>query len=332
MFPTHLHKARTMRSLCLAVLLSLGCAGLGVAQDSPAPEPADSSQADSSPAAADQDAADQGAQLRWKFNTDQNLKVVMSQEMTQDMKVAETTVSSSTTNKTWSKWHTTEVHPDGSATILSEVTRILMTIENPVTGKMVLDTDQPAEEEGQAAQLEAMLRPMVGAEIRNRMSPRGKVSDVKIPDEALAGLQGAVGGGMMSAEKLGEMMQKVSPVFPEQAMQEGDSWTSGSEVKTPVGNMKVDSTYTYEGPVEVDGRPLHSIRVDMTMDFEAPEGGPSIKFGDQKSTGVMLFDNQAGRLVRSDIEQVFTLKVEAAPGQVLEQKITQKTSNVVEEL
>ena len=135
---------------------------------------------------------------------------------------------------------------------------------------------------------------------------------------------------MMSAEQMGEMMQKISPVFPAKPLQEGDSWNAKSEVKTPVGSMKVDSKYTYEGPVQIDGKELHSIKVEMEMDFEAPEGGPAIKFGDQSSTGVMLFDNDQGRLVRSDVEQTFTLKVEAAPGQVLEQKITQKMENVVE--
>ncbi len=285
------------------------------------------------PAATQETASDagDGVQLRWKFTADKDLTVTMTQEMKQEMKVAGQSMTSNMTNKTWSKWHTESVQEDGSAKILSTVTRVLMEMENPVTGKMVIDTDKEAAEDGQAAQLDAMIRPMVGVEISNQMSPRGEVSDVKIPEAALAGLKGAVGGAMLSAEQMSEMMQKVSPVFPAQGLAEGDFWEANSEVVTPVGKMKVASKYTYEGPVQTDGKALHSIKVEMVMDFEAPEGGPEIKFGDQKSTGIMLFDNAHGRLVRSDVEQSFMLKVNAAPGQTLEQTITQKMSNVVED-
>ncbi len=276
-------------------------------------------------------ATETGVKLRWKFSEGKNLNVMMTQDMKQEMKVAGQSMASNMVNKTWSQWRPTDVQDDGNATIVSEVSRVVMEIDNPATGKMVIDTDQAAAEEGQAAQLDAMIRPMVDVEITNAMSPRGKVSDVKIPEEVLAGLKGAVGGAMMSAEQMGEMMQKVSPIFPEEGLASGDTWKSKSEVATPVGNMKVDSKYTYEGTVEIEGDTLHSIKVEMNMDFEAPEGGPAIEFGDQDSTGIMLFDNEKGRLVRSDVEQSFTLKVNAAPGQVLEQKITQKMANVIEE-
>lgn len=313
----------------LTALFLMFCGGFAVAQ--PAADPPAAAD-DPSPAAAETPATEaEGVQLRWKFTADKNLTVTMTQEMTQEMKVAGQSLTSNMTNKTWSKWHTDSVQDDGVAKILSTVTRVLMVMDNPVTGKMTIDTDKEAAEDGQAAQLDAMIRPMVGVEISNQMSPRGEVSEVIIPEEALAGLKGAAGGGMLSADQMSEMMQKVSPVFPAKGLVEGDSWDANSEVKTPVGTMKVDSKYTYEGPVQSDGKTLHSIKVEMKMDFVAPEGGPEIEFGDQKSTGIMLFDNAHGRLVRSDVEQSFMLKVNAAPGQVLEQTITQKMSNVVED-
>src|SRR5690606_1303240 len=124
------------------------------------------------------------------------------------------------------------------------------------------------------------------------MAPTGKVSDVTIPEEALAGIKGAVGGAFMSAEQLGQMIQNVSPVFPEQALTPGDSWDRSSESTTPVGVMKTDIHYTYQGTMEIETQTVHRIDIDTKMAFNTPEAGPRIEIGDQNSTGVMLFDNQ----------------------------------------
>lgn len=270
-----------------------------------------------------------GVQLRWKFLDGQQLSVVMAQDMTQEVEVAGQAMTTKMLNKTWTQWRPEATQADGSTTIASVISRVKLEVDSPGIDNLIIDTDLPAVDGGQAAELDAVIRPMVGVKITNRMSPRGEVTDVKIPEDIAAALQGA--GGIMSAEQISEMMQKVSPVFPEQGLQEGDSWAGTSAIETPVGKINVKSKYTYEGQVEVESRTLHSIKVEITMDIEVAEGAARIKFGDQDSTGVMLFDNRQGRLVRSDVDQKFSLEVEVAPGQMLKQRVSQRMSNVVEE-
>ncbi len=279
------------------------------------------------PAIAGESATDSsGVQLRWKFVDGQQLSVVMVQEMKQEVEVAGQEMITKMLNKTWTLWRPESTQADGSTTIASVISRVKLEVDSPGIDNLVIDTDLAAADGGQAAALDAIIRPMVGVKITNRMSPRGEVTDVKIPEDIAAALQGA--GGVLSAEQISEMMQKVSPVFPAQGLQEGDSWAGTSAIETPVGKINVKSKYTYEGQVEVESRPLHSIKVEIMMDIE---GAARINFGDQDSTGIMLFDNVHGRLVRSDVDQNFSLEVEVAPGQTLKQRVSQKMSNVVEE-
>ena len=165
-----------MRTLLSAAVVFASCL---VATAQNATDPAETPAAD----------AAEGVQLRWKFTPDTALNIMMVQDMKQEMKVAGQAMTSNMLNKTWSQWRTQEVQDDGSAKIVSEVTRVVMQMDNPVTGKILVDTEKEAAEEGQAAELDAMVRPMVGVEITNTMSPRGEVKDVQIPEEALAGLQ-----------------------------------------------------------------------------------------------------------------------------------------------
>ncbi len=270
------------------------------------------------------------AQLRWKFGEDEKFDVVMVQNMTTEMDIPGQTLKTTVVNKTWMQWHTRAVHADGSATIDSKITRVKMEVNNPLTGSFAIDSDQEPPAEGQPAQIDGMIRPLIGVTMTNVMAPTGKVSDVTIPEEALAGIKGVAGGAFMSAEQLGQMIQNVSPVFPEQSLTPGDSWDRSSESTTPVGVMKTDIKYTYQGTMQLDTQTVHRIDIATQMAFNTPEAGPRIEIGDQNSTGVMLFDNQEGRLSRSDIEQTFTIKVSVTPEQVMEQKITQTVSNVIE--
>jgi hypothetical protein len=277
-----------------------------------------------------QESATTPVPLRWKFTSGENFVVSMVQDMSMNVRFGEQDVTTQASNKTWMDWRTIAVDAGGTATIESKVTRMLMEVANPAIGQFTIDTDKPAAEEGQAAMIDKMIRPMVGITFTNKMAPDGKVTDVEIPEEALAGVRGAPGGGMMSADQMAQMIQNISPTFPAKGLSVGQSWEAVADVNMPFGVMTTTSEYTYRGTVMVQHRPLHRIDVKTHMKIAVAEGQPRLEIGEQSSSGTMWFDQESGRLSRSDIEQEFTIEVSVLPGQTMRQKVVQKVSNVIE--
>ncbi len=270
-----------------------------------------------------QESATTPVQLRWKFTPDEIFVLSIVQDMSMNIRIGEQDVKTRASNKTWMDWRTTAVDAKGTATIESKVTRMLMEITNPVIGQFTIDTDKPAAETGQAAMIDKMIRPMVGITITNKMAPDGKVTDVEIPEEALAGL-----GAMMSADQMSQMIQNISPTLPAEGLTIGQSWEAVADVNMPFGVMTTHSEYTYRGTEMVQQRPLHRIDVNTRIKIVAAEGQPRLEIGEQSSGGTMWFDQENGRLTRSDVQQEFTIEVSVLPGQTMRQKVVQKVSNV----
>lgn len=104
----------------------------------------------------------------------------------------------------------------------------------------------------------------------------------------------------------------------------GSSWTNHVELEVPMlGKVATNSTLTYEGLAQVDGKPLERIRVDSTTAInQQPGGNPlaQLSVKDQSDRGTLYFDNVAGCFSHSESVQVLTLQVSIA-GQAIEQTV-----------
>ena len=99
-------------------------------------------------------------------------------------------------------------------------------------------------------------------------------------------------------------------VVPNKSVKPGESWTRESKLNMgPIGSYDTTYKYTFVGPDEKD-KNLDKITVDTTLKYTPPgEGTPTqlpfkIKKADLKSSdakGTILFDNQKGRVVNSDM-------------------------------
>ncbi|MEN0109400.1 MAG: hypothetical protein AAF805_01640, partial [Planctomycetota bacterium] len=144
----------------------------------------------------------------------------------------------------------------------------------------------------------------------------GEVTDVELSDK-LAEAFNRLPGGAVSADMVKQMAQQGLPNFPTASLEIGDSWATTKRVESPkMGTMVVTTTYRYDGPREADGRALEAFTTttDVAPDTEA--GPAPLEVETVDSTGELLFDPAAGRLVSSTSDQRMNVTVPVPGGSV----------------
>jgi outer membrane protein OmpA-like peptidoglycan-associated protein len=126
------------------------------------------------------------------------------------------------------------------------------------------------------------------------------------------------------------------PTFPTGDVKVGDKWSGQGEeahdlrdtfgIETPF-KVPFTVTYTYQGPVERDGKKLHLIQAEYTLFFDSPaDAAPSAAMADYPARTMgyskqrIYWDNQLG--IISYYDEDFRIQMELESGAVLEWKGT----------
>ena len=258
--------------------------------------------------------------LAWQLPVGREIDVVMKQTMDMKQSVGGQELGTEMVSTNFMLWNVDNVDDAGIATVNSEIERMTISMDSP-QGKFDIDTDSEEELEGTAKAVASQVTQLVGKKFSQTMNSQGKILSVDMPDEF------ASGNPMMSKEALSQLIKNASPVFPDKPVAVGESWKQESSTAMPngVGNMKIDSTYTYKGPEDMDGKTLDKIDITMEMQFEAPEGSPiKIEITSQNTKGNMYFDSVNGHTHKIDIDQNMVMAVTAGP-QTVDQTIHSRT-------
>ena len=258
--------------------------------------------------------------LAWQLPVGRKIDVVMKQTMDMKQSVGGQELGTEMVSTNFMLWNIDKVDDAGIATVNSEIERMTISMDGP-QGKFDIDTDSEEELEGTAAAVSKQVSQLVGKKFSQTMNAQGKILSVDMPEEVGAG------NPMMSEETLSQLIKNASPVFPDKPVAVGESWDQESSTAMPngVGEMKIDSTYTYKGTEEMDGKTLDKIDITMEMEFEAPEGSPiSIEITSQDTKGKMYFDSVNGHTYKIDVDQNMVMAVTAGP-QTVDQTIRSRT-------
>ncbi len=270
---------------------------------------------------------DGGVELRWKFEAGRVIQVEMVQDMNMIMNVAGQKMETVNKSSNWMTWKVDSVNEDGSARVLTMIDRAMSDIEVPMQGTSHFDSSDPEQTKGPAgAQLEKVYRPMIGVETATVMKPTGEITEVQIPEGSLDGLDQAGAGSVnLGKETLERLTRDASPAFPEK-LAVGDTWTRDSEMALPgMGKLLLGTTYKYEGTEQVEGRELHRIGMEIKMEFELDPvaGDVSVEVVEQENSGFIHFDNNAGRIESTTMNQDMIMEIQAQ-GQTIAQSLVQK--------
>jgi hypothetical protein len=134
-------------------------------------------------------------------------------------------------------------------------------------------------------------------------------------------------GGIFTPEGLKQMLSQSILTFPEKPLAKGDSWNTALDVdQRDVGKQSVASTYTYQGADTIGGKKLDVIDSKQETKFQpAKDATGSIELKDQKSSGVIHFDNARGELIDSESSTTMKMKM-TMMGRTLDQDITIKVA------
>ena len=268
--------------------------------------------------------------LKYKFKEGDKLNYTTEMTQKQMMNIMGNEIETSTTQNMDMTWIVKAVK-DGKAEVSQTIDRIRMKIDSPFGG-FDFDSKDGKEPEGPIGMIVGpVLNAMAGAEFTVTMTEQGDISDTKLSEKLIEAIKSnpilQQMGGAFTEEGLKNMMtQSGGSILPKTAVKKGDTWDQKIELKQPpLGVMKLNSTYTYGGPEEKDGATLEKIDVKTEITIEPIEDAAAqfeikVKSADMK--GTMYFDNKAGRLVVSTINQKMNMEINAM-GNIIESVVDQ---------
>lgn len=280
----------------------------------------------------------EGTTLRWRFEPGQVRRYEMVQKTSSTMMVDGQEFQTEQELRTEITWRVKEVGSDGSARLEQTIDRVRIWMEVPM-GRVEYDSDRP--DEMKLPEPQDAMRPMISIfealvdqPITSVMTARGEVRDLEIAEGFRKGLEKAAGpasgmlGELLSEQGLKKLSGFSGTSFPEEAVEKGSSWTTGGSSKLgALGVLKLEVKHTYEGPAEVESKPVEKIGIEVSMTSEPSSGDnrSALSLDETEAKGTVLFDNQEGTMVASELTQrmKMTIQVEA---QKAEQWLTTQTS------
>lgn len=223
-------------------------------------------------------------------------------------------------------WTVEKVQDDGAAILKQRIDRVQMKIDVPGGQSVEYDSKSTDEPQSFAAMVAPLFREMTRAEFVVTMSPRGKVTNVDVPETLIAAIAASPGaqllGDLATAEGFENMISRSSFELPEN-LEPGAEWSTTAEIANPLlGKQTIVTTYTYTGPKDVEGVQFESFAPTLTVDFA---GGPAqAKVTKQGSEGEILFNRTEGRLESMTLKHNLALTLTQA-GKSINQTIDQTT-------
>lgn len=258
----------------------------------------------------------QSVNLQWKWNAGDKLVVESEQDIEMTMTVGGQEMQTTNTTTSWMTWEVEKIDDNGNGVVNTVIDRIVMDMVTPM-GNMNYDSSEG--DTGGNPQLEMIaesLKPMIGAATTQTMSTRGEVVAFEMGEGVKESLD-AMGGGQ-TGEMFEQISKNASLEFPEGSLTVGDSWDKSVTTNSQAGNVSVNTTYTYQGEVSVEGQKFHKFDVDVKMDFAQP----MITIDEQSAKGELFFDAEAGRIDHSRVEQDVKMTISQG-GQEIKQNLKQ---------
>ena len=167
--------------------------------------------------------------LRFNFQAGQTVSQVMTQEVTMKMNMGAEDLVTKTTTNTYTTYKVRSVEGD-TASFENTMTRVTAMMDSPME-KVDYDSDK---DESRPGSLEALAE-MVGETVTLKMSDRGAVSEVVLPD-SIKELNGI---------DFEQMMSQIVHQMPDHPVAVGESWSVDQDI--PMGQMgDADAVLTYK--------------------------------------------------------------------------------------
>jgi hypothetical protein len=286
--------------------------------------------------------ADQPASktIAWRMQPDERLRLRMTHRMQTELQVGEKRTAVSMLSAMELHWRVLDVDASGSMQIDQTIHRLILRTTEADGTTSSYDSSAPEAVSAPLREVADALRPLLNSRVTLMLGPRGQILDVRQAAETESLLQDlpefANGRDLLTRDGLSRMLHQALGRLPDQPVAPGDVWQDARELQTPVGTVALADRFEYRGTVVEEGRQLERIHRTTTIRrgesgaglFEAPEPQAPPK---PQDTGVLDFDNHAGRLRRSQNRHQWKSEASREGGQMVV-SITATLETVVEPL
>lgn len=248
-------------------------------------------------------------ELRWKFRAGQELRYEVAQQTTTQIRG----MSQDQTTTTTYLWKVENLAEDGTATVRMKYESLRV----KASGLQEFEYDSRKDKEPPANQSVQIQSKLVGQSFTLKMTPAGRVKEVKGFDKILDRMledqpeeQRELARGMLeqmfTGKTMESMFQQMTPALPEKKVSVGDTWKSGFTFRLPMlGSLKFDIASRL---VEVkDGRAA----IDQVMSVgveEDDEGFPGLfQITKAKGTTSSVFSIDQGLFLSSKTSMNMTM-------------------------
>ena len=251
-------------------------------------------------------------ELKWKFEKGRELTYKQTQK--QSMEFAGTAMEQESSQT--QVWTVKDVDADGTATIETKC----VAVASKASGAMEFEYDSEKDKEVPENPQVKMMAKMVGKVFTLKMTPSGKIVEMKgfdaLMEEMLKELGEDVGPmkemlkQMLSDDTMKSAMQQLAPMLPEKPVGKGDAWKNDLTLKFPmIGAMKfgVASTMTdlKDGEAHIGQTWTIELKGD-DADKDNPLGG-LVKITDSKGKAAIVFSASKGCFVSQKMTMEMTM-------------------------
>lgn len=220
------------------------------------------------------------------------------------------TVANSSRQDTLIRWSVDGTPADGPTKLRQATERVVVKHTDSMGQGFAYDSSDEDPPAGMAALVAPMFEAMIENDMLLTMLGTGEITGVEMSEELAEAFE-RLPGGAVSGEMVTKMTKQNAVSFPAKPLEVGDQWTTVKEVETPqIGTMKVSTTYTYDGPREIEGRQFEAFTPVVAIERvgEGPSGVEAT-IETKEAVGELLFDREAGRLHTSSIAQIMEVRV-----------------------
>lgn len=246
--------------------------------------------------------------LRWKLTPGQKLRMEVVQHTATETTGAGKATAITLDMRMEMTWQVEPNGETGKVRIRQQFDRLTLAMKTGQGEPIEFDSAQE-QPPASVADIAATLQPLMGVGFFVTMTDRGAVSKVELSPEAEAALTAVkqpVLQNLLSPAGLTKLWAEAGVEFPETPLAAGTTWQSSAELESALGKLRQQREFTYAGMDVLESRELSKIVTTSTLtaaeDPEAANRNRS-KLVSQQQSGVLWFDNQAGRLERSESTQ-----------------------------
>lgn len=251
--------------------------------------------------------------LAWKLTQGETLVYTATQEAVSTIHVPGNPVQSIAKQVMQIAWNVESIDEQGGARIRQDVRRAIVEVEAPGGAGYKIDTNSDEPPMGMGALVGPFFKAIVAHDTTFTLSAQGMVTDLEAPEELLSALKnmpGAALGGSSDA-MLKQMCQANIVVLEKGPLEVGQTWKRSLKLTMPmIGAQEVETTYTYQGDRDVEGRSLAVLAPTQKI-LQREEGAAPVEMTMDvlESDGEAFFDREQGRLVSMNTRQKTDLSI-----------------------